>query len=100
VVTTTTIDDASSAIAYTPAGAWATNANAAFEDGTLHFTSAGGAQATYAFAGDAFAIYGTTSPDHGSFTVAIDGAQASVAPFAGVSQLHSQVCVHAPGGVP
>jgi len=39
----------------------------------LHFTQNGGATASLSFSGDAVAIYGTVSPDHGNFSVSVDG---------------------------
>src|SRR5258707_12453732 len=41
---------------------------------TLSFTQTGGAQAQFAFNGDAVAIYGTVSPFLADYTVTTDGA--------------------------
>jgi hypothetical protein len=79
---------------------WQTNSAAGFHDTTLHFSDSGSAQATYAFSGEAIAVYGTSSPDHGDLQVQIDGGAAqTVAPYAGVSFLHDQVsCLPSDGG--
>ena len=58
------------------------------------FTQTGGAQTKLEFSGDAVAVYGTVSPDHANYTIAIDEnpAQAFDGGSNGVaSTLHLQV---------
>ncbi|KAA1476066.1 hypothetical protein DENSPDRAFT_842954 [Dentipellis sp. KUC8613] len=69
-----TVDDSDPAVQYLPSSTtWQINPLAnTIQDG-LHFTSDGGAQAQLKFNGDAVAIYGSVSPDHANYTVAVDG---------------------------
>lgn len=89
-MTSTIVDDADPAIKYT--GQWGTQtADSRFKDNTLHFSSDGGAKATYTFTGEALGVFGTTSTDHGDLKLTVDGNAVSVDPYAGVRTLHLQV---------
>jgi hypothetical protein len=58
----------------------------------LSFSDTGGAQASYTFTGEAVAIYGTVSSDHGVMEVSIDGRKQDVtASSEGARVLHAQV---------
>jgi hypothetical protein len=93
-MSTATIDDADSAIQYTPVtGAWKTNSDPTFKESSLHYTSFGGAQSTFSFNGEALGIYGTASLDHGPMKIEIDGMVATTQPYSGVSKLHVQTLV-------
>jgi hypothetical protein len=86
------VDDADSAVQYLPSAlGWNTARNTNYNSGTLHFSDLAGATASLSFSGEALAVYGTTSPDHGDLQVQIDGNIAAVKPYTGVSELHAQV---------
>jgi len=73
-ITATTIDDSSPAIAYLPTPAdWSADPAQGSFNNTLHYTQTGGAQAQFAFNGEAVAIFGTVSPDQANYTVTMDG---------------------------
>jgi hypothetical protein len=93
-VSKATVDDADPRIQYggLATTVWQTNNNPNFRNGTLHFSESGSAQATWEFDGDAVAVYGTASPNHGDLQVLVDGTvQQTVTPYAGVDTVHDQV---------
>jgi hypothetical protein len=75
IVFETQISSTNPVITYSPAPDWVfTNMQGCFND-TLHFTQTGGAQARFAFNGDAVAIYGAVSL--ADYTVTTDGVPQS-----------------------
>ncbi|TFK54509.1 hypothetical protein OE88DRAFT_1733160 [Heliocybe sulcata] len=99
-VSNQTIDDAAPQITYSDTD-WSANTGETYIDNTLHFTQNGGATASITFSGEAVAIYGTVSPDHSDFSVAIDGNTAtSSAGGGGMARvLHAQTLLYFANGL-
>ncbi|KAL6310410.1 hypothetical protein BKA93DRAFT_755971 [Sparassis latifolia] len=92
-VITTNIDDSSSRFTYTPSVRWALVDDSQFYNNTLHYSDAGGAQASLSFSGDGVAVYGTVSPQHGNYTVTLNGHISQIINGGAdgfVRQLHAQ----------
>lgn len=94
-----TIDDAQPQITFS--SDWKANTGAEYMQNTLHFTQNGGATASMTFSGEAVAIYGTVSPDHSDFSVAIDGkTTTSGAGGGGLARvLHAQTLLYFASGL-
>ncbi|KIP10935.1 hypothetical protein PHLGIDRAFT_186302 [Phlebiopsis gigantea 11061_1 CR5-6] len=68
-----TVDDSNSTISYLALSQWQTASNSFFANGTSHYSNTDGANATLTFSGEAVAVYGGVSFDHGMYTVSVDG---------------------------
>ncbi|EKM54232.1 uncharacterized protein PHACADRAFT_210048 [Phanerochaete carnosa HHB-10118-sp] len=73
-VASQTVDDTNPAITYLPSPSeWSVASNPFFSNGSVHFTNLDGADVALSFSGDAIALYGGVSFDHGDYTVTLDG---------------------------
>ncbi|KAI0093109.1 hypothetical protein BDY19DRAFT_902909 [Irpex rosettiformis] len=72
-VSQTVFKDTDSQIQYLPAPAWSVSEQSFFSNGSAHFTESSGSKATLSFTGDAVAVYGGVSFDHGLYSVSVDG---------------------------
>ncbi|THH29205.1 hypothetical protein EUX98_g4983 [Antrodiella citrinella] len=66
------IEDGSSNITYSGSD-WAFASGSMFSNNGTHYTQTNGATASIMFDGDAVAVYGGASFDHGNYTVSLDG---------------------------
>ncbi|CAL1707238.1 unnamed protein product [Somion occarium] len=72
-VSSSTLDDGDNKISFSPSSDWGVSNNDLFSGGSVHFAQKGGAEASFSFSGDALAISGGSSFDHGDYEVSIDG---------------------------
>jgi len=72
-VNSSLIMDRDPKVQYSPANAWVQSNNTLFSNGTATYTATTGAQASLTFNGDAVAVYGGSSFDHGDYEVLVDG---------------------------
>ncbi|CAK5267184.1 unnamed protein product [Mycena citricolor] len=70
-LSTTTVDDTSSAFTYLPHGAWDVSSPnlPSFKYATGHSINLANASVNFTFSGDAVSIYGTTGPNHARYSV-------------------------------
>jgi hypothetical protein len=73
-----TYQESSSTIAYAPAGAWTTSAQADAYGGSLRSTSARSATASFTFTGSQFALVAPVDVNKGRAAILVDGVQVSV----------------------
>lgn len=75
----TTIDDNGSSFSYLPSPSdWQANTGTQFIDNSEHDSTTNGAAAQVTISGDAFAVYGTVSPNNANIQVSVDGSLATV----------------------
>ncbi|KAL4254248.1 hypothetical protein ABKN59_002884 [Abortiporus biennis] len=73
-ISQTTLDDTDPRINYGPSSSsWGSSNSSIFSNNTAHFTQVDNAQMSFSFAGEAIAVYGGSSFDHGNYTVSLDG---------------------------
>ncbi|KAI0074643.1 hypothetical protein K474DRAFT_1516490 [Panus rudis PR-1116 ss-1] len=72
-VNANTVQDNASNITYSPSDAWTESKGDIFSGGTVRHTDKEAATASMKFTGDAVAVYGGSSFDHGEYIVDIDG---------------------------
>ncbi|KAI0958907.1 hypothetical protein AcV7_004591 [Taiwanofungus camphoratus] len=90
-LTNLTLDDTNTKIMYGPAASdWVSANSSGFYNNTLHYTETPGAQASLGFSGAAVAVYGTVSPEHGNYTVTLDGQVSRLISGGNARTLHSQ----------
>ncbi|KAI0339769.1 hypothetical protein BDW22DRAFT_1431267 [Trametopsis cervina] len=92
-VNQTVVDDSDPQISFSPATEWQVADHSYLANGSVHFTQTIGSQAALSFTGDAIAIYGGVSFDHGIYTVSIDG-KAKTLNGGGYSEYHPKTLLY------
>lgn len=73
------VDDSNTVVNYLPSPSdWSIARNSFFSNGSAHYTNTNGAEATLTFSGEAIAVYGGVSFDHGEYTITLDGQKKSL----------------------
>ena len=91
----TSIDDDSPAIDFSPADAWTVKRGSGYIGPSVHTTDTPGAQLEYRFTGSGIEWYGSKGPHYGLADVSLDGCKPEKVDLYAETEVHQQMLFHA-----